>query len=148
MRKILFGKTQNSLFQFIRYLFVGGFAAIIDTACLYLLHTYLNMNHFAAAAVGFSAGLVANYVISIAWVFDSSGKMKEEFALFAMIGITGLAWTELILWLTINQIGLHILAGKAIALGLVLIWNFGMRKKFVFAMNSTNSTKESTFEAA
>ena len=133
MKQILFGKTQSTLFQFIRYLFVGGLAAAVDTGCLYLLHSQLGLNYLGAAAIGFILGLLTNYLISIAWVFESTGKVKEEFFLFAVIGIGGLIWTELILWLTVHFAHGPVMVAKGIALFFVLIWNFGMRKKFVFA---------------
>ena len=130
--ELLFRKTQNTALQFIRYIFVGGFAALIDTGSLYVLYAYLGINHLLAAAVGFVFGLLANYLISIVWVFESTGNVGEEFALFAMIGLGGLAWTELIMWVSVDIAHLPVMAGKLIALILVLIWNFGMRKKLVF----------------
>jgi putative flippase GtrA len=133
MKDILFKKTASPLLQFIRYLFVGGFAAVIDTACLYVLYAYFGVNHLVAAAAGFIVGLLTNYLISIAWVFETTGRIKEEFALFAVIGIGGLGWTELILWIAVNLAHAPLIAAKAASLFLVLIWNFGMRKKFVFA---------------
>jgi putative flippase GtrA len=139
MKQLLFGKTQNTLLQLIRYLFVGGFAAVVDTGCLYFLHSQLRMNYLGAAAIGFILGLLTNYLLSIIWVFESSGKIKEEFVLFAIIGLGGLGWTELILWLTVHFAHGPVLLAKVIALFLVLIWNFGMRKKFVFAPVSQSS---------
>jgi putative flippase GtrA len=133
MRQLILGKTQSTSLQFIRYLFVGGGAASVDTGTLYILSEILGMNHMLAAAFGFMLGLVVNYFISISWVFESKGKYKEEMMLFTLIGTGGLALTELILWLTVDVGNCPIMLGKIIALFLVLIWNFGMRKKFVFA---------------
>jgi putative flippase GtrA len=132
---VLTGKTQNTLHQLIRYLFVGGGAAAVDTGTLYMLNAWLGVHHLIAAAVGFLLGLAVNYWISIAWVFESRGKLKEEFILFSIIGVGGLGWTELIMWVSVDLAGLHVMMGKAIALVLVLLWNFGMRKKFVFAVS-------------
>jgi putative flippase GtrA len=133
MKELIVGKTQNTFYQFIRYLFVGGFAAAIDTGCLYLLHNHLAVNYLAAAVVGFLLGLLTNYLISIMWIFESTGKTKEEVLLFSMIGVGGLAWTELILWLSVRVAHTPVMIAKGIALIVVLVWNFGMRKKFVFA---------------
>lgn len=123
--------TQTSA-QFIRYLFVGGFAAGLDAGCLYGLHHGLEIHYLVAAGVGFFLGLVANYLLSILWIFESSGNLRQEFPLFAAIGLGGLVWTELILWLVVTWFQAPLMVAKAIALFLVLIWNFGMRKKFVF----------------
>jgi putative flippase GtrA len=132
MKTRFLSKTQNTIVQFVRYLFVGGFAALVDTGCLYILHKHLGFHHLSAAAIGFLLGLITNYVISILWVFESRGRIKEEFTLFALIGIGGLMWTEVILWLSVEVAQISVMLAKGIALVLVLIWNFGMRKKFVF----------------
>lgn len=132
MRKMIFDKTQNVFIQFIRYIFVGGFSALIDTGCLFLLNAHLGFNYLSAAAIGFLLGLFTNYIISVAWIFESSGKIKEEFILFSVIGVGGLMWTELILWVCVDFAHFPVLLAKGIALGLVLVWNFGMRKRFVF----------------
>jgi putative flippase GtrA len=133
MKELWVGKTQNTLHQFVRYIFVGGIAAVVDTGCLYILYYEFGLNHLIAAAVGFVIGLLVNYLISIVWVFETTGNFKQEFTLFAMIGVGGLLWTELTLWLSVNLGHLPVMGAKVLALCLVLIWNFGMRKKFVFA---------------
>lgn len=132
MKNQILGKPQNTLGQFIRYLFVGGFAAIIDTGCLYVLNARFSVSHLAAAAAGFALGLLINYIFSIIWVFESTGDFKGEFAVFSLIGISGLGWTELIMWVSVDHAHAPVLAAKILALGIVLIWNFAMRKKFVF----------------
>jgi putative flippase GtrA len=128
------GKTQSTALQFFRYLFVGGAAAALDAGTLYLLSAHFGVNHLIAAAFGFFLGLLVNYMISIAWVFESKGRYREELILFALIGAGGLVLTELIMWATVDMAKTPVMLGKVIALFLVLIWNFGMRKKFVFAM--------------
>ncbi len=134
MKQLFIGKPKSSSLQFFRYVFVGGAAALIDTGALYLLNVQFGVNHLLAAAFGFFLGLLVNYLISIAWVFESRGKYKEELVLFTLIGAGGLVLTEIIMWATVNVAKSPVLIGKFIALFLVLIWNFGMRKKFVFAM--------------
>jgi putative flippase GtrA len=133
--------NQNTLTQFFKYLLVGGLSALLDTSCLYVLYTYFGLDPLLAGAIGFLIGVVSNYIMSIIWVFESSGNVKTEFTLFAIIGIGGLLWTELILWILIDITHVPVMASKLVALALVLIWNFGMRKKFVFSSmpHSSNS---------
>jgi len=139
LKTVVLGKTQSAVIQFIRYAFVGGTAAVLDTACLYLLYRYLGVNHFLAAALGFLLGLATNYLLSILWVFQSSGNIRQELVLFSLIGIGGLGWTELILWFVVNLLHGPVLIGKMISLFLVLIWNFWMRKKFVFSESANRN---------
>jgi len=139
VRRLLVDKPSNTAAQFVRYLFVGGAAAVMDTATLLTLNRRLGVNHLLAAAVGFLVGLGVNYLISIAWVFQSRGRYRQELLLFAVIGLGGLALTELIMWVTVDVARFPVFGGKFVALGLVLLWNFGMRRKLVFAGSDAGS---------
>ena len=125
-------KTDNGLLQFFRYLIAGGTASVVDLIILFVLYQLLGINYLIAAALGFTGGVLTNYTINILIVFESGGKKKTEFSLFALIGIGGLLWTELILWIFVNNLGVPVMIAKLIAIVLVLNWNFFMRKKFVF----------------
>jgi putative flippase GtrA len=133
MKHLFIGKTQSTSLQFFRYIFVGGLAAAFDAGTLYILSVRFGVNHLVAAAFGFFLGLLVNYVISIAWVFESRGRYRQEIILFALIGAGGLILTEIIMWAAVDMARTPVMLGKIIALLLVLIWNFGMRKKLVFA---------------
>lgn len=130
--KLIVEKTNSGLLQFFRYLVAGGTATLADMTILFVLYHLLGVNYLIAAALGFIVGVTTNYTINIAIVFESTGKKKKEFSLFAIIGIGGLLWTELILWALVGNLHFPVMLAKAIAVVLVLNWNFFMRKKFVF----------------
>jgi len=71
--------------------------------------------------------------MSIVWVFKTTGNFKREITLFVIIGLGGLILNEIIIWLLVEKVSLYYMIAKAIAVVIVLVWNFGMRKKFVFA---------------
>lgn len=136
VKKLLAEKPKAVHAQFIRYVLVAGVAATADTTMLWFLNARLGINPLLAAAAGFTLGLVVNYLLSVAWVFEGSGKLTSEFTLFALVGIGGLGWTELILWVCVDRVGMPVMAAKMTALGLVMGWNFGMRRRFVFKASS------------
>jgi len=125
-------RTDDVFIQFVRYIFVGGFSALIDIGLLFILNNELGVNYLLAAALAFLAGLATNYLLSIVWIFRSTGNVKKEFVIFSVIGIAGLIWTEIIMWFFVEKIDLSVMLSKLIALVLVLFWNFIMRKKFAF----------------
>lgn len=129
---LIIKKTDNGLLQFFRYLIAGGTASLIDIMILFVLYKTLGINYLIAAALGFLFGVATNYTINTLIVFESGGKKKTEFSIFALIGIGGLLWTELILWIFVDNFGVPVMISKLIAIVLVLNWNFFMRKKFVF----------------
>jgi len=127
-------KTDNTLFQLIRYTFVGGFAFIVDFGTLFLLTEYLYLHYLVSAAIAFILGLVTNYFLSIGWVFTrhTVSDKRIEFIVFALIGLVGLGLNELFLWLFTDLAGMYYLISKILTAVLVYLWNFFVRKLILF----------------
>ena len=104
-----------------------------------------------ATALGFCVGLAVNWILSVTFVFkhvkdEQEAKSKKSFTLFTIIGVIGLAITELgILLLVaifpeITLFGTTALFGtawekwvaKVIMTCIVLVWNYLGRKIFIF----------------
>jgi putative flippase GtrA len=134
LRARLLGATGSLGNQFARYLVVGGVAFVIDFGSLYLLTEFAGLHYLTSAAVAFLFGLVTNYWLSRAWVFDrrTAQNVTVEFVVFAMIGVIGLGLNEVIIWFAGEKLYIHYMIAKAFSAGLVLIWNFGARKFLLF----------------
>ncbi len=135
INQLFLKRTDRTTIQFFRYIFVGGFATVIDMGTFYIVDNILNQHYLTAQTVGFTLGVIVNYILSILWVFKSTGNIKKEFFWFTVIGIGGLLLSYLILWILIGLLGIHYfqdMLAKSITVMLILVWNFGMRKKFVF----------------
>jgi putative flippase GtrA len=132
MRHFVLGRAQTIHIQFLRYFFVGGTAAVVDLFFFTLCITYFNSHYAFAAFVGYMLGLSWNYIISLFWVFESRHRRSLEMLMVFFIAIGGLLWTWLILYLLIEFVGLDDVFAKMISQILVLFWNFGMRKFYVF----------------
>ncbi len=119
--------------EFFRYIIVGGVAFCIDVAVLFILTEYADVYYLISNIFAFSIGLLINYILSIVWVFNERrlDSIKEEFISFAIIGLVGLGIGQFILWgFTVS--GLYYMYSKIIATMVVFIWNFVVRKKFLF----------------
>ncbi|MDR2552392.1 MAG: GtrA family protein, partial [Treponema sp.] len=129
--------------EFSRYFLVGGLAFALDFGIFYLSGKFLfslwaEKGILLAAALGFTAGLVFNFVLSFIFVFKNIGETAKQhkirsFVLFVLIGITGLVITELCIFAGMRIIGQewHIII-KIISSGIVLVWNYAARKFLVF----------------
>jgi len=133
VKKLFFEKNQDTRIQFLRYIFVGGAATVVDMGSLYIFTSIIGLNYLISAAIAFILGVTTNYLLCIAWIFESTGKVKREIILFVVIGVGGLILNEIIIWLLVEEVGLYYMLAKAVAVVIVLVWNFGMRKKYVFA---------------
>jgi len=129
--------------EFLRYVLVGGMAFLVDFGVLYLSKTlfFPNMGHtgiLLAAALGFTAGLIFNYIFSLFFVFrqiDENAKRRKirSFVLFAVIGIIGLFITELCMYAGVYMFGQKwYLIVKIFTAGIVLLWNYAGRKVLIF----------------
>ena len=126
--------TNNWFLQLFRYGFVGGIAFLVDYGTLFCLTHYAGVPYLWSAAGAFLLGLITNYLISISWVFQHSGKMQiwQEFLFFAFIGVIGLGLNELIMYIGTDLIHLHYMISKLISTAIVFFWNFFARKFILF----------------
>jgi putative flippase GtrA len=128
------GKTDNTLYQLIRYTFVGGLAFLVDFGTLYALTEFLGLHYLISAGIAFVLGLLTNYLISIKWVFTTRNirNRKLEFLIFTIIGFVGLGLNELFLWNFTGILGFYYLLSKILTAILVYLWNFFARKVVLF----------------
>lgn len=135
IEKLLKGPSGDLRIQAFRYLISGGTAFLADTALLTLLTEVFGSKYLLLwTGIAFSVGLLITYLFSIRWVFDkrSVSNRTVEVTVFVLIGVTGLALTELMMWLFASRAGIHYLPSKLITTALVFIWNFAAKKLLLF----------------
>ena len=147
-RELLIDPTDDGFIQFFRFLFVGGTATLIDMAAGWAFFHFVFLTDLPlgawmltrdtlSSAVGFLFGLVANYVLSILWVFRKPDANRlVEFLAFAAIGLVGLlvkSGTVALVGLVLTaQTDLFFLIKSAIGTLVAMIWNFAARKLLLY----------------
>ncbi|MCF7844858.1 MAG: GtrA family protein [Kiritimatiellales bacterium] len=126
------GKSVKLHIQFLRYIFVGGTSSVLDLLVFAILVSYYDVHYLLAAFFSYMAGLLWNYVLCVVWVFESKHKRLLEFLMVVFIAFGGLMWTELLMWIFVEYVDVMPIIAKIIVLWIVLFWNFGMRKVYVF----------------
>lgn len=134
----LTGKTDNLTSQFLRYFMVGGVAFAVDFSALFLLTEFGRLHYLVSASASFMAGIAVNYGLSITWVFDHRrlANRMHEFAIFAVVGIIGLALNTGLMWSFTELLGFHYLHSKGVAAVAIFMFNFGARKTLLFSGRS------------
>lgn len=118
--------------QFIKYTGVGGVAFIFDYA-VFALSLFLGIHYLIGAFLAFCVGITVSYLMCVVWVWKGTeATTLKDITLFIVIGVVGLLLTLGLLWVFVEIFSLNPMFSKLIVTGLVLIWNFGMRKTFVF----------------
>jgi putative flippase GtrA len=152
-------QTKRELFwEIFRFLLVGGLATVVDYVVSALFHGLVlppkligeTWSLIISTALGFSAGLLVNWFLSLAFVFKAvrdkkQASSKKSFLVYCVVCLIGLAIS--LLGMQLVQIlpnfplfGVKKFLGSSwtwwlmkIALTLiVLIWNYVGRKFFVF----------------
>jgi putative flippase GtrA len=117
-----------------RYFVVGGIAAVIDIGLFLLFAQHLGMPYLRVAAASFVVATLANYWLSIRFVFVSGQRFRRrwEVALVFAVSLAGLALNGAILWLCVEAWHFGLIFAKLTATGVVFFWNFLARRVLVF----------------
>ena len=120
------------IIQLIKFGIVGVIATIIDFGVLMLLREIFSVDVLVATAAGFLVSVIANYILSMMFVFESSGKgWLCEFFAFVLFSAGGLLINEIIMWLGTEYFAVHYMLPKICATVIVTIYNFITRKIFL-----------------
>jgi putative flippase GtrA len=92
----------------------------------------MHVDVLVASAVAFSVSVIANYILSMLFVFKGSENSKvKEFIVFVVLSIGGLLLNQFIMWIGTEIMTAYYLWVKAFALVFVPIYNFVTRKIFL-----------------
>lgn len=116
-----------------RYLFVGGISFIADYAVLFLLKEFGALHYLLAAALAFCAGIAVNFILTKLLVFQVIMQNKfYERSIFTLICLAGLLYTEGIMFILTDLLGVHYLFSKIAATVIVFFWNFFAKKLILY----------------
>ena len=131
-KSLFITKSNNTFIQFFRYIFVGGVSFLADGGSLFLITT-IGVNYLISVIFAFVIGLAFNYGLSKLLVFENSSvNGRIEFLVYGIIGVIGLGFTEIIMYVLTEIAGLYFMVSKVIATIIVLVWNFVARKIILY----------------
>ena len=125
--------SQTFWSQVIRYALVSALALVVDFGLLVFLKQVAGLPVLLANTISFVAGLVVTFIFSRTWVFHQRkiSSPALEFGLFALVGVTGLALNDLIVWAGV-ALSLDYRLAKVAAAGIGFCWNFLLRKFLIY----------------
>ncbi|MBI5441701.1 MAG: GtrA family protein [Deltaproteobacteria bacterium] len=133
-RRLARGRPQGVSVEFLRALIVGGIATGIDVGVLVVLVDGLGLHYLKANAFSYAVGTVANYVLSIRWVFGVRVMQNRamEFGIFALSGAAGLAISQSAMYVFAGSLHWHYTIAKILSVSCHFLWNFWSRKLLLF----------------
>jgi len=111
-----------------KYFGVGAVAAAVDLSLFTLFAGVLKYNYLIVACVTF---------VSVRFVFESGVRFvrHHEIALVFAVSAIGLALNQTVLYAAVEFARLHVVLGKVVATGVVFLWNYLARSRFVFRVS-------------
>jgi putative flippase GtrA len=147
LEQSFFQRNRKLIFEFLRYVVVGGVSAVVDMGVNFVMLFYVLGGTkddkglvAASVAAGFIVGLAVNFILSNIFVFKEKeqrekGKTLGAFLIYTLVGVIGFGLTELLTilgTLVIGEGGVWYLVLTCFVKGVVLIWNYVGRKILVY----------------
>jgi len=158
-----FNSKHKKLCEIIRFVIVGGIATVIDYfvmgIVLYLFDPSLYPKFYniwigggepstiatiVGTGAGFCVSLIANYLLSILFVYEEKGSSKtvKGAVMFAVFSAIGLLINMAGMWLGYDICGINEWITKILMTLIVLAYNYITRKLFIFNDGSKSEVKE------
>ena len=163
---INFNEKHKKLCEIIRFVIVGGIATVIDYLVmgivLYLFNPSLYPHFYnvwigkigeptaiatvVGTGLGFCVSLVANYLLSVLFVYEEKGNSKtaKGVILFVVLSVIGLLINMLGMWIGFDLCHINEWVTKIIMTLLVLVYNYVTRKLFIFKQNDVSLENNSS----
>jgi putative flippase GtrA len=124
------------ILKFLKFCAVGISGTVIDFGLTWLLKEKARINAYLANSCGFVAAASSNYVLNRIWTFESHNEaVVVEYFSFFTIALAGLGINNLVLWLLSGRWKWNFYFSKLCAIGVVMLWNFGMNWFITFQGN-------------
>jgi putative flippase GtrA len=136
----LYDDNRKEIVRFVKFGIVGSIGAIIDFAVLNLMHGFFGWPLLWANTLSVSIAILSNFTWNRLWTFPESRsrRKRKQLPKFALINLVGLGINNLIV-VGLTPVFENFIPdpwnynlAKAIAIGVVLFWNFGANRLWTY----------------
>lgn len=131
-------KTLKHYKQFLKYSIFGVISFIVDYFITILLTSQYGIHYLLSSTIGYSIGIIINYIFSITWVF-SKRNLKDywhiELGIFISIEIVALLIMNMIIFFCHDYYYISFYIAKLIGNFAAFIWNYSIKHLFLFKAN-------------
>lgn len=136
--KRLFIQLFNKFRHLILYGIIGGFSSGVD----FLLYTafveLVGLNYIIANCISVLAGISISFLLNRKYNFKVEDKTVWRFFIFLSVGLGGLLFSNLILYLCIEYMRLNELLSKLLSIVPVVLLQFILNKCITFKTDKKN----------
>lgn len=116
--------------QIVRFGLVGFLCFFIDYGLLLALTELAGFHYLVSGALSFAVSVVVNYLLSMKFVYEARQRESriKEFITFVLLSLVGLLINQLVMWISVEFLGIWYQLAKIGATAVVMIYNFISRK--------------------
>jgi len=126
--------------RFVKFATVGAFGAVVDFGILNLLILAFGWAKWAANTVSFSCAVLSNFTWNRLWTFPESREfpLSSQMTQFTIVNVIGLGINQVVFLGLASVFSSYIATpwdynlAKAVAIGVVLFWNFGINRVWTY----------------
>ena len=122
------------LFRVVRYLLVGGAAAVTDISLFALFNIHFGLGITSASVLSFLFAVLVNYYLGVLITFESKVRFRrhEEFALVFLVSGSGLLLNIGCTYFFAQVTNFAPVIAKVVAALPTFVWNYLLRRNFIF----------------
>ena len=109
---------------------IGGFCAALDFGLYTLLGLW--MPYLWANVISVHCGIFTSFFLNRSLNFKVKDKAAQRFTIFYLVGLSGLALSEGLIWLLANRLGWSYVLAKLLTVFIVALYQFVLNKFITF----------------
>ena len=115
------------------YLIVGALATVVEWGAFYVFDLIFGIHYTFSTALAFVLSTFANWLFGRLILFKKKTQnIAGEIFKIYLISVLGLLMNIAIMFVAVEKIGIHDMISKIISTGIVFIWNFLVRKLWIY----------------
>jgi putative flippase GtrA len=124
--------------QLIKYVFVGGTAALVEWSSFACILGFAHLHYLVAVSLSFIVATAVNYILSSRLVFvRGRHPAHKEIILLYFVSAIGLLTNILLMLFFVGLLAVRAMPAKIASTGIVFFWNFIARRMWVFDSEET-----------
>lgn len=128
--------------RLIRYGVFGGMSALLDFLTFAFLFNVLHINPLVATAISTSLGIANSFILNARYNFRVHDKLLKRFALFYFVGLAGLLFSVVIIYVLHARIGIDANLAKIISIPIVVLIQYALNSRYSLGENPDKELRD------
>lgn len=128
----LVSKFYNKFKHLILYGIIGSFSSGLDFLIYTILVQVIGLPYILSNCISVLGGITTSFILNRNYNFKVKDKTKQRFSIFLTIGLCGLLFSNLILYLCIDVFDIDKIISKILSIVLVVFFQFLANKYVTF----------------